>query len=99
MLRACVAERDALPVAASIDILFHEYVQDELNAARRIYDLAELPWTVDVETAFRTFLRNEEDRKGSVAYDLDMVPSLRAEAIHERFRFYYDRFAVRYEKA
>lgn len=99
MLRACVAERDALPVAASIDILFQEYVQDELNAARHVYDLAELPWTVDVETGFRTFLRNEEDRKGSVAYNLDMVPSLRAEAIHERFRFYYDRFAVRYEKA
>jgi len=98
MLRACVAERDALPGKASMDVLFHEYVQDELYTARQIYDLAGIIWTEDVDRSGRNFLRKEKSRKTSVTYVLDAIPSLQAEAINERFRFYYDRFPVARER-
>ena len=47
ILRACVKDRDALPKGQVIDVLFHEFMEDDVAMVERIYDLADLPMTAD----------------------------------------------------
>ncbi len=98
MLRACVRDRELLPEAQSIDVRFHEFNADDMGWVRRIYALAEQPFTPATQAAMEAFVSaNPRAREGKIRYDLADF-GLREEELRERLRFYSERFGTREER-
>jgi sulfotransferase family protein len=94
LLRACVADRDLLPAARSIDVRFSEFMADDVAMVERIYRLARQPMTSEARAAMESFMaEHPRGRHGRVAYDLadfGLDPAERRAAL----TFYRDRFGV-----
>jgi hypothetical protein len=98
LLRACVRDRERLPRAQSLDVLFHEYMADQKSTIRRVYDMAGLDFTPAAQAQIDGFLAaNPRGKHGQVQYDLEGDFGIDTGALRERFSFYYDRFPVRHE--
>src|SRR5262249_50695216 len=71
LLRACVSDRDRIPAARSVDVLFHELTADEGDVVERIYERAGLAMTDEAHAATAAFAaENRRGRHGQVVYDL-----------------------------
>jgi hypothetical protein len=98
LLRACVRDRDRVPPEQSLDVLFHEFMADDVSTVERIYGLAGLPMTPAARSALEHFMReNPRGKHGRIVYDLKGDFGLDPATLRERFAFYFDRFAVREE--
>lgn len=97
MLQACTDDRDLVPPEQSIDVLFHEFMADDVSMVERIYKLADQPFDAEVKAAMDDYMIDHPRGKhGRVIYDLadfGMDPAERREALS----FYTDRFAVELE--
>ena len=97
MLQACAGDRDLVPSEQSIDVLFHEFMSDDVAMVERIYKLAEQPFTPDVKAAMDAYMAaHPRGRHGRVIYnlaDFGMTPQERRQSLS----FYTDRFAVELE--
>ncbi|MDX2169095.1 MAG: sulfotransferase [Deltaproteobacteria bacterium] len=92
MLRACVRDRDLLPVAQSIDVRFDDFMADDLAMVQRIYALAEQPFDAGVAAAMQAYMTDHpQGRHGRVDYRAADVGFNRAE-LERRFAFYTQRF-------
>jgi hypothetical protein len=99
LLRSCVRDHDRLPAERTIDVLFHEFMADDLGMVERIYARA----GVDVDDRTRARLSrfladNPRGKHGRVAYDLQGHFGIDPDAARARFDFYFDRFPVRVEQ-
>ena len=98
MFRACVDEREIVPESQSIDVLFHEFMADDVATVERVYEVAGQPMTAEVRTAMDDFMRaNPRGRHGTVRYDLEVLGLDESER-RSALAFYPDRFGVREEK-
>lgn len=97
MLRVCTRERDVLDDDHSIDVLFHEYMGDELATVESIYEKAGIEFGPSSRDAIDRYQKDHpRGRFGRVLYDLADF-GLDPDELRERFRFYTDRFPVRLE--
>ena len=98
LLRSCVRDRELLPADRSIDVLFHEFMDDDIGMVRRIYELADLDMSpgalVDLE---RYMAENPRGKHGRILYDLKGDFGVDRDELRERFGFYFDRFPIRIE--
>jgi len=95
LLRACDRDRDRVPAAQRLDVLFHEFMADDLATVARIHDLAGLPHTAAVRAELERHLAaHPRGRHGRMRYDLPGDFGVDPAALRERFRFYTDRFPV-----
>jgi hypothetical protein len=98
LLRRCVRDRDSLPADRSIDVLFHEFMADDLAMVERIYGLAGLPMTDRARAQLQAYLdAHPRGKEGRLVYDLRGDFGLDPEALRKRFDFYFERFPVRPE--
>ena len=98
LLRACVRDREAIPAAQSIDVLFHDFMADERGMVARIYDRAGLAMTSAAQSALETFMAADaRGRHGQVVYDLQGDFGVDPADVRRRFEFYFARFPVRPE--
>ncbi len=98
LLRRCVADRERVPAAQSLDVLFHEFMQDDLATVDRICALAGLARTAESKAQLGRYMdENPRGKHGRILYDLQADFGVDPEALRERFRFYYERFPVRVE--
>ena len=97
MLSTCVRDRDLLPDVSTTDVLFDEFMADDLGVVRRIYDLAGQPWSGEAETSMAAFMHDHPRGKfGGLVYDLADF-GLAADERRAALRFYADRFKTRDE--
>ena len=97
MLAACVRDRPVLPAERSLDVLFDQFMEDDLGMVRRLYDLAGQPVTPRSEAAMAAFMRDHpRGRHGGVLYDLDQF-GIDVDDLRTSMTFYVDRFGVRSE--
>jgi hypothetical protein len=100
LLGACVRDRDLLPADRSIDVLFHEFMADDVAAVERIYDRAHLPMTPAARARLDAFMvENPRGKHGRLAYDLRGDFGLDPDEVRARFGYYFDRFPVAVEDA
>jgi hypothetical protein len=100
LLRACVRDRDRLPAAQSLDVLFDEFMADDVAMVERIYRLAGLPLTADARARLGEFMHaNPRGKHGRVLYDLRTDFGVHPAALRQRLDFYLQRFAVHVEDA
>jgi hypothetical protein len=98
LLEASVRDRGRLPSGRTVDVLFHEFMADELGTVARIYEAAGLPLTPAARAEIEAHRRaHPRGKQGQVVYDLrrdfDVLPA----ELRRPFGFYLDRFPVRFE--
>jgi hypothetical protein len=92
MLRASVRDRELLPAEQSIDVRFDEFMADDIAMVRRIYELADQPFTEEVEAMMAAYMADHpQGRHGRIDYRAEDVGLDRAE-LERRFGFYTERF-------
>lgn len=100
LLRACVRDRDLLPADRSIDVLFHEFMADDVGMVERIYARNDRALTPDARAQLDAFMAaNPRGKHGRLAYDLHGDFGLDPDAVRDRFAYYFDRFPVTVEQA
>lgn len=100
LLAASVRDRHLLPADRTIDVLFHEFMADELAMIERVYEVAGLPMTDAARAEIRAHLgEHGRGKDGRVVYDLREDFGAEPARVRERFGFYLERFAVRNEVA
>ena len=98
LLRACVRDRDVLPADRSIDVFFHEFMDDDVAMVERIHDLAGIGLPARHRAELDVYMAaNPRGKHGRVAYDLEGDFGVTKNAVRERFGFYFDRFPVQVE--
>lgn len=97
MLQRCVEDRDTLSAERTRDVLFHEYMGDELATVEAIYQMAGIPFDDESKESIALYqAAHPRGRFGRIQYDLADF-KLDARELRERFRFYTDRFPVKLE--
>jgi hypothetical protein len=98
LLDASLRDRNVLPEGRTIDVLFHEYMADEIGTLERVYACAGIPLTDDARAEIAAYrLAHPRNRGGQVTYDLRGDFSTTPEEVRSRFGTYLDRFDVRIE--
>lgn len=97
MLWACVRDRDLLPDDQTIDVMFHEFMADDLAMVRRVYERAGQPLGPDSVAAMDQYMIDHpRGRHGTIVYEPERLGLDPAE-LRDRFRFYTERFPVAIE--
>jgi hypothetical protein len=98
LLSASVRDRGLLPEGRTVDVLFHEFMDDELGTVERIYEAAGWPLVDEARAAITGYLAGHERGKdGQVVYDLRRDFGAEPAEVRAPFGFYLDRFPVREE--
>jgi hypothetical protein len=92
MLDACLRDRDVLPAERSLDVRFDDFMADDLATARRVLELADQPFTPEVDAAMRAYLdTHRRGRLGRIDYRAADV-GLEVDDLRARFAPYVRRF-------
>jgi hypothetical protein len=95
LLRACVRDRDLLPADRSVDVLFHEFMADDVAMVERIYARNDRPMTSEARADLDAFMAdNPRGKHGRIAYDLRGQFGLDPDALRGRFGYYFERFPI-----
>jgi len=95
LLRACVRDRALVPAERSLDVVFGDFMADELGTVERFYERAGVDLPEAVRARFTAYLDSHpRGRHGRVVYDLRGDFGLDPAELRERFRFYADRFGI-----
>ena len=98
LLQACSRDRGTLPDSQSIDVLFHEFMADDIAMVGRIYAKAGLPMTDAATAQLQQFIEDHPRGKhGRVVYDLEQDFGVAPEDLRRRFDFYFKQFPVQVE--
>ena len=100
LLRACVRDRDLLPPERTVDVLFHEFMADDVAMVERIYGCNDRPMTPDARGKLDAFMAaNPRGKHGRVEYDLRGNFGVDPAEVRARFGYYFERFPVTVEDA
>jgi hypothetical protein len=98
LLQRCVRDRTLLPPERSLDVLFHEFMADDVAMVERLYDLAGLEMTREARGQLDAYMTaHPRGVHGRVVYDLPGDFGIDQAALRERFAFYFERFPIRAE--
>jgi hypothetical protein len=93
LLDASLRDRALLPAERTTDVLFHEYMADELGTLQRVYDRAGMPFTDAARAQVAAHQASHpRDRGGQVVYDLRRDFDVTPEEVRARFGPYLDQF-------
>jgi hypothetical protein len=100
LLSASVRDRHLVDEERSTDVVFHEFMADELGTVERIYEVAGLPLVDEARAAVGAYLDgHQRGRDGQVVYDVRRDFGAEPAELRAPFGFYLDRFTVREEVA
>jgi hypothetical protein len=97
-LRACTRDRGLVAAARGFDSRFDTFMANPMSTLESVYRLAELELTPATRNGLQQYLdAHPRGKDGQIVYRLERDFGLVPAAVRERFRFYFDRFAVRAE--
>ncbi len=98
LLDASLRDRRLLPNDRTTDVLFHEYMEDEIGTVRRIYASAGIEYTERARAEIDAYrAAHPRGKEGQILYDLRGDFSVTPREVRSRFDQYLDRFPVRIE--
>jgi hypothetical protein len=99
LLTACVQGRDSFDDNSSIDIYFHQLMQDPLAQVKAIYAKAGLRYDAGIAQMMGDALNHHtRGEHGRIQYNLQRDFGLKADEIRQQFNFYFERFPVQSEQ-
>jgi hypothetical protein len=100
LLDASLGDRPLLPPGRTVDVLFHEYMADELGTLEKVYDGAGIAVTDRARAKVAAYRdAHPRGREGQVIYDLRGDFGVTPAEVRARFGPYLERFPVRIEVA
>ena len=98
LLEASVRDRHLLPSDRTVDVLFHEFMADDVATVEKIYEVAGLPMTNDARGQIDDYMTaHPRGKGGQVVYDLRKDFGADPAELRKAFDFYFDAFDVRVE--
>ncbi len=98
LLETSLRDRHMVPPGARQDVLFHDFMADELSTVARIYATAGLALTDGARARMSRYLSDHpRDKEGRVVYDLRGDFGVTPDEVRDHFRFYHDAVAVQTE--
>lgn len=98
LLDASLRDRHLLADDRTVDVLFHEYMADEMGTVQRVYDAAGIELTEQARAEIEAHrAAHPRGKEGRVVYDLRRDFATTPEEVRSRFGAYLDRFPVRIE--
>ena len=98
LLDASLRDRHLLPAGRTVDVFFHEYMDDEIGTLERVYDAAGLEVTAQARGEVEVYRRaHPRGKEGRVVYDLRRDFATTPDEVRACFGAYLDRFDVRTE--
>ena len=98
LLDASMRDRNLLPQDRTHDVLFHEYMANEVATLRNVYEVADIELTEDALARIEAYRRaHPRGSEGRVVYDLRRDFATTPEALRSRFGEYLERFPVEIE--
>ncbi|MCH2184452.1 sulfotransferase [Myxococcota bacterium] len=98
LLRSCVRDRELLPEDRSLDVLFHEFMADDIAMVERVYELAGLEMTQTARAELEAYMAaNPRGKFGQIEYDLKGDFGVDPDRLRERFAFYFEKFPIQAE--
>jgi hypothetical protein len=95
LLRACVRDLDRLPGEQTIDVLFPEFMADDLAMVKRVYAIAGIEMTTEAEQQLADYqAANPRGKHGQILYDLEGDFGVNPGSLYDRFDFYYQRYPL-----
>lgn len=98
LLRSAVRDRHLVPADQSIDVLFHEFMADDMAVVDRLYDVAGVTLAPKIRERIVGYVSaNPRGKHGQIRYDLERDFGVSPAEVRSRFAFYLDRYPVRAE--
>ena len=98
LLRACVRDRAVWPEGQSVDVMFHEFMADDMAMAERIMEKAGMPLTQESKQHVAAFLESHpRGKEGRIVYHLKRDFGTDPDELRSRFQYYFDAFPVKAE--
>jgi hypothetical protein len=98
LLDASLRDRHRLPTGRTLDVLFHEYMADEIGTLERVYECAGIELTEHARAEIGAYqAAHPRGKEGRVVYDLRGDFGTTPAEVRSRFGAYLDRFDVRIE--
>jgi len=95
LLRSCLRDLDKLPASQTIDVLFPEFMADDMAMVRRVYETAGIDMTAEAQAQLQAYLdANPRGKHGQILYDLEGDFGVKPESLYDRFDFYYQRYPL-----
>jgi hypothetical protein len=87
-----------LPSERTVDVLFHEFMADDVAMVACIFERAGLELDAGARARLAAFMADHQrGRHGQVAYDLRADFGLDPAVVRARFAFYFERFPIERE--
>jgi hypothetical protein len=98
LLDASLRDRRLLPAGRTLDVLFHEYMADEIGTLERVYACAGIELSERARAEIGAYrAAHPRGREGRVVYDLRRDFDVTPDEVRSRFGAYLGRFDVRIE--
>lgn len=98
MQRSIIRAGKLLPEDQRVDVLFHEFMADEIGTAAGIYDVAGLEFAKGQRSRMETYLeKHRRNKYGRIIYDLRADFDTDPSKLRKRFSFYLEHFPVKVE--
>jgi hypothetical protein len=95
LLSASVRDRHLLPEDRTIDVLFHDFMADDVAMVEQIYQVAGLPMTDVARREIQGHLAgHRRGEHGRVVYDLRQDFGAEPAHVRQAFDFYIERFPI-----
>lgn len=98
LLDASVRDRHLLPPERTVDVVFHQFMADDMGTVERIYEAANLELTAKARAQLAAYRdAHPRGKDGQVVYDLRTDFGVTPDEVRAGFGRYLDRFDVRLE--
>lgn len=93
LLQASVRDREQLPTDRTYDVLFHEFMADDVGTVEKIYEVAGLPMTADARRQIQDYMdAHPRGKDGQVVYDVRKDFGADPAELRKAFDFYFEAF-------
>ena len=93
LLRASVRDRDLLPSDRTHDVLFHEFMADDVGTVEKIYEVAGLEMTAEARSQIQSYMdAHPRGKDGQVVYDVRQDFGADPAELRKAFDFYFEAF-------
>lgn len=95
LLDTSLRDRQLLPAERTVDVFFHEYMDDEMGTLQRVYDAAGIELTDRARAEIEAHrAAHPRGKQGRVVYDLRRDFATTPHEVRARFGAYLDRFDI-----
>ncbi len=93
LLRSSVRDRDLLPSDRTHDVLFHEFMADDIGTVEKIYEVAGLEMTGEAKRQIQAYMdAHPRGKDGQVVYDVRKDFGADPAELRKAFDFYFEAF-------